>query len=330
MIADLLHHSLISHALVVVCACIVDFFVGDPLFIPHPVVFMGKLIKRAERIFRKIFPRTHTGELIAGFFLWLFVCTVSVLFPLIIIYFLSKISLLLAFAVKIFLAEQCLAARCLDKEAMGVFCALQRGLAEGRRAVSRIVGRDTQRLDETGVIRACVETVAENTTDGVISPLFFLSIFGIGGAFFYKAVNTMDSMIAYKNSTYLYFGRCAAKADDVANFLPARIASLLMICASFFLRLNYKNALRIFLRDRKKHASPNSAQTESVCAGALGVRLAGNAYYEGKLEEKEYIGDELCAIEKDDIKKSLRLMWFTYALFLFAFLAVIFSTLSPK
>ena len=305
--------------LLVVCACLLDFVIGDPSFLPHPVVFMGKLIKFSEKLLRHLFPKNPKSELVAGFFLWLIVVLISSAFPFFVIFFLRKISIIASFALEVFWASQCIAARCLAKEAKNVAFSLNKSIDEGRKAVSRIVGRDTERLDEAGVIRACVETVAENTTDGIISPLFFLILFGTAGAFFYKAANTLDSMVAYKNEKYLYFGRFSARADDVLNFVPARLAALFMILASFFLRFNAKNALRIFLRDRYKHSSPNSAQTESVAAGALGVRLAGSAYYEGKLEEKEFIGDSLRVIEKSDIDKTLRLMWLTYVLFLFTY-----------
>ena len=301
---------------VVVLACLLDFIIGDPEFLPHPVVFMGKLIRLTEKFLRAIFPKTPRFEFLAGFFLWLIVVVTSTALPFFVLCFLKKISFVAAFCLEVFWASQCIAARCLAKEAKNVLRSLEKSLEEGRKAVSRIVGRDTNRLDEAGVIRACVETVAENTTDGVISPLFFLVLFGTAGAFFYKAVNTLDSMVAYKNEKYLYFGKFSARADDIANFFPARIAALLMIVASFVLRFDAKNAVKIFLRDRYKHSSPNSAQTESVAAGALCVRLAGSAYYEGKLEEKDYIGDSLRLVEIADIEKTLRLMWLTYALFL--------------
>jgi adenosylcobinamide-phosphate synthase len=180
---------------------------------------------------------------------------------------------------------------------------------KARKAVSNIVGRDTDVLDADGICRAAVETVAENTSDGVIAPLFWMILLGAPGGFFYKAVNTMDSMLGYKNDKYLYFGRAAARTDDVVNWLPARISAVLMIIACPLCSLDGKNAKRIFLRDRYKHDSPNSAQTESVCAGALGIRLAGDAVYGGVVHKKEFIGDPIREIRPGDIKRACNLMY---------------------
>lgn len=184
---------------------------------------------------------------------------------------------------------QILATKCLRVESMRVYDALRTdGVDAGRRAVSMIVGRDTSVLDAAGVTRAAVETIAENTSDGVIAPMLYTAIGGPVLGFVYKAVNTMDSMLGYKNDKYMYFGRFAARLDDVVNFIPARISAYLMIAAVFIggRQFDGKNAYRIFKRDRFNHASPNSAQTESVCAGALRVQLAGDAVYFGKLVKK--------------------------------------------
>ena len=190
-----------------------------------------------------------------------------------------------------FFCYQILAVKSLKVESDRVYRALkEEGLISGRKAVSMIVGRDTKELSEEGVTKAAVETVAENTSDGVIAPLFYMVIGGAVLGFAYKAVNTMDSMIGYKNDKYRYFGTAAARLDDAANFLPSRLAALLMIAASFLLGMDGPGAFRIYCRDRKNHKSPNAAQTESVMAGALGVELAGNAWYFGKLYEKPTIG----------------------------------------
>ena len=199
------------------------------------------------------------------------------------------------------LCDSTLAVRDLRKESMKVASALNKGLPDARKALSRIVGRDTENLDEAAVIRAAVETVAENTTDGAVSPLFFLFLGGPAAAMAYKAVNTMDSMIGYKNERYLHFGRATAKLDDVLNFIPARIAALLWIAAAGLCGEDMKGAWRIWRRDRFKHESPNSAQTESACAGSLQVALAGDAYYFGKLKKKPVIGDPVREITPDDI-----------------------------
>lgn len=209
---------------------------------------------------------------------------------------------------------QILATKCLRVESMRVYDALKTdGVDAGRRAVSMIVGRDTSVLDAAGVTRAAVETIAENTSDGVIAPMLYTAIGGPVLGFVYKAVNTMDSMLGYKNDKYMYFGRFAARLDDVVNFIPARISAYLMIAAAFIggRQFDGKNAYRIFKRDRFNHASPNSAQTESVCAGALRVQLAGDAVYFGKLVKKKYIGDGLREIEYEDIKRANRLMYIT-------------------
>jgi adenosylcobinamide-phosphate synthase len=202
-----------------------------------------------------------------------------------------------------------LAMTSLRRESTNVARALeQEGLDAGRKAVGRIVGRDTQVLSREGVIRAAVETVAENFSDGVFAPLFYLMIGGAGLGFFYKAINTMDSMVGYKNDRYLYFGRAAARLDDVANYLPSRVSALFLILAAPLVGLDGRGAWKIYRRDRYNHASPNSAQTEAAAAGALHVRLAGDAYYFGKLYKKPYIGDDLRPIELGDIEKVNRLM----------------------
>ena len=193
---------------------------------------------------------------------------------------------------------------------MKVYHALKTGtLEDGRHAVSMIVGRDTQALDEKGVIKAAVETVAENFSDGVLAPMFYMVIGGPVLMFLYKGINTMDSMVGYKNDRYLYFGRCAARLDDAANFIPSRLAGIMLILAAYLGNFSGKDAKRIFLRDRKKHASPNSAQTESAAAGALQIQLAGNAYYFGKLHEKQFIGDPIREIQVEDIRRMNKLMY---------------------
>ena len=202
------------------------------------------------------------------------------------------------------------AAKCLKTESMKVYDALAKNDIEGgRTAVSMIVGRDTASLTEEGIIKAAVETVAENSSDGVVAPLFYLILFGVPGMVCYKAINTMDSMVGYKNETYLYLGRAAAKLDDMANYIPARLSGLYLITASFLLGYDGKNAWKMFVRDRYNHASPNSAQTEAVCAGSLGVQLAGDASYFGKIVKKPTIGDALRPVEYEDIKRASGLLY---------------------
>lgn len=295
---------------------ILDFIFGDPAWIYHPVRIIGKGIELGERLLRRISGEKHLTA--AGAVLWLMIAGLSFLFPLGILLLAWKIHPGLCFALESFWCFQILAARSLCRESTKVYDRLQENdLPGARRAVSMIVGRDTESLTEEGVTKAAVETVAENTSDGVTAPLIYLMIGGAPLGFLYKAVNTMDSMLGYKNDRYLYFGRVPAGMDDIFNYIPARLTALLMIAAAYLTGLDGKNAWKIYKRDRKKHASPNAAQTESVCAGALRVQLAGDAVYFGKLYKKEFIGDSLRPIEPQDIRRTQRLMYVTALLVLF-------------
>ena len=350
--------------LAILVGCILDVLFGDPLRIPHPVVWMGRCISMAERFLRKKFSPDPKGELAAGRILA--VCLSAAVFAVTfgICRLCRFIHPALYFLVEAFWCFQALAARSLAVEAEDVKKELKRAarssgetgltgqsyeeseqegrsfgieentsgkagpepeknsyahsgrnLDRARAQVSRIVGRDTDQMDEVDITRACVESVAENASDGVIAPLFFMLIGGAPLAMTYKAVNTMDSMVGYRNRKYLYFGRAAAKLDDIANFLPSRICALFWIASAFFdPHSDGRNAWKIFRRDRRKHASPNSAQTESACAGALHIRLAGPASYFGERVEKPYIGDDDRPIEAEDISRSVRLMWISYGI----------------
>lgn len=294
---------------------IIDLIVGDPHSLPHPVVFIGKLISLLEKELRKRFPATPSGERTAGAVLWILVVLASFLVPFLVLRFLGWLSPWLRLIGESLMCWQILATKSLRVESMKVYTALETGtLADARRAVSMIVGRDTETLDDAGVTRAAVETVAENCSDGVVAPLLFLALGGAPLGFLYKAVNTMDSMLGYVEPPYTHIGRYPAKLDDVFNYIPARISALLMLPAGLILGLNGKNGWRIFRRDRYKHASPNSAQTESMCAGLMGLRLAGDAVYHGVLHKKEYIGDPLREIEHKDIPLACRLMTLTAVL----------------
>lgn len=291
---------------------ILDFILGDPRGLWHPVQGIGWVISRLERILRRIFPSGKTGERWAGGLLVILTLLISVGLPALLLLLLSFIHPLLSFLLSCIFCWQMLAAKSLRVESMKVQEALeQEGLEAGRRAVSMIVGRDTRDLTEEGVIKAAVETVAENTSDGVTAPLFYMILAGPLGGIAYKAVNTMDSMVGYKNETYQYFGTCAARLDDAANFIPARLSALFMIGAAFLAGYDGKNAWRIFKRDRKKHKSPNAAHTEAVMAGALNVRLAGDAWYFGKLFKKPFIGDDSRTVERQDIARACRLEYAT-------------------
>ena len=298
----------------------IDLLLGDPHGFPHPVVLIGKLIDALGRLFRALLPKTKPGEIAAGALLWVFTAAVSTAIPALLLIFAQKISVWLRLALESVMCWQILATKSLRDESMKVYAALQTGsLSDAQRAVSMIVGRDTERLDEKGVARAAVETVAENTSDGVIAPLLFLSLGGAPLGFFYKAVNTMDSMVGYKNDRYLYFGRAAARLDDALNFLPARIAGVLMCLGGAAAGYDGKNAWRIFRRDRKRHKSPNSAHTEAACAGALQLQLAGPNYYFGQLVDKPTIGDDQRPVEALDILRAGRILYATafFALLLF-------------
>ena len=293
-------------ALPLISGFILDSVIGDPYNIPHPIRLIGRLIAGLEKAVRRCFKNLRLG----GALLALTVIAVSTALPLALLLVCYRVNIVLGAVAESVLCCYMLAARCLCRESMKVCRAAESGdIEEARRAVSMIVGRDTAVLDRDGIIRAAVETVAENTSDGVTAPLFYMGLGGAVGAFFYKSVNTMDSMIGYKNEKYADIGWFAAKLDDVLNFIPSRLTALLMAAAAPVLGLDGRGALRIWRRDRRKHASPNSAQTESACAGALHVRLAGDAWYFGKLHKKPYIGDDDRPIESGDIRRANRLMY---------------------
>lgn len=313
------------HLIALLIGFFVDLLLGDPHSIPHPVVWIGKLISAVEKLVRRLFPKTVRGENIAGGVLWVIVVLVSTAVPALLLYAAYRLHPAAGLVLESIMCWQILATRSLRDESMKVYAALKKGvLEEYRRAVSMIVGRDTAELDDLAVTRAAVETVAENASDGVIAPMLFLALGGAPLGFFYKAANTMDSMLGYIEMPYKNIGLVPAKMDDVLNYIPARLSALLMLAAGALLGMDAKNGWRIWRRDRRNHASPNSAQTESVCAGLLGVRLAGNAYYHGELHKKPYIGDALREIEYEDIPHAGRLLYATAALSLVLFGAVRF------
>ena len=291
---------------------IMDLIIGAPHWMYHPVRVIGKLITFLEDMLRKTFPKTKDGERKSGFVLVVLVCGISVFT----VWGLMKLAYYLnfwcGFLLEVIMCYQLFAVRSLKDESMKVYKELaKQDLEASRKAVSMIVGRDTENLTIEGVTKATVETIAENTSDGTLAPMFYMFIGGPVLGWFYKAVNTMDSMVGYKNEKYLNFGRYAAKFDDVMNFIPARLCGWLMILASMFLKMDWKNAKKIFVRDRFNHASPNSAQTEAVMAGALRIQLAGDAWYFGKRYEKPIIGDALRPVEIEDIPRANRLLYAT-------------------
>ena len=294
---------------------LLDLLFGDPYWLPHPIRLIGSLIAKAEKyFFGKNKDRNEKKELRQGIYMVIIVLFSTMTVTTLILCLTYYINCYLGIAVETIMTYQILATKCLKVESMKVYhCLKDKTLPEARKAVSMIVGRDTACLDERGVVKAAIETVAENTSDGVIAPMLYTALGGPVLGFLYKAVNTMDSMIGYKNDKYLYFGRTAAKLDDVVNFLPARISAYLMITASFIggKCFSGKRAYYIYKRDNKNHASPNSAQTESVCAGALGIQLAGDTSYFGKIVKKPYIGDGVRAVEYEDIRRVNHLMYLT-------------------
>ena len=289
---------------------VLDALFGDPAWLPHPVVYMGKAISKLETFLRPRLPKTPQGELLGGAIVAFCLPVGTFLLTGLVCWGAARLHPLLGLAVQMFWCGQALAARGLVQESTNVYKELKKpDLPGARKAVSRIVGRDTAELTAEGVTKAAVETVAENASDGVIAPLLYMLIGGAPLALTYKAINTMDSMLGYKNEKYLYFGRVPAKLDDVANYLPSRLAALLWVAAAAFTHNDAKGAWKIWRRDRRRHASPNSAQTESACAGALGVQLAGPAYYFGQYYPKLTIGDALRPIEPEDILRANRMMY---------------------
>lgn len=286
-----------------------DWIFGDPAWLTHPVVIMGRAIAALESGLRKRLPKTPRGERLAGLTMAIVLPVGTLLLTGSVCRALAAVHPALGFAAELLWCAQALAATGLAQESTNVYRQLQKDdLPAARQAVGRIVGRDTEALTREGVIRAAVETVAENASDGVIAPLFYMMLGGAPLALTYKAVNTMDSMVGYKNERYLHFGRAAAKLDDAANYLPSRIAALLWVAAAALTGNDAKGAWRIWRRDRRNHASPNSAQTESACAGALGVQLAGPATYFGHYYDKPTIGDAARPIEPEDILRANRMM----------------------
>lgn len=319
-------------AVVTACGFALDLVLGDPSRMPHPIVFIGRMISACETALRKIFPDTPAGERAGGVVLLITVTAVSAGVPYFVIKYITVIGTLigspalgeaLRYAVEIFWSWQIFACRSLKKESLKVYAPLRSGdIRKARRMLSRIVGRDTDELDEKGVTKAVVETVAENTSDGVTAPMLYMIIGGVPAAFMYKAVNTLDSMVGYRNDRYVNFGTASAKFDDLLNLIPARITGLAMVLGTVFTGMDTKNSWRIFCRDRYNHKSPNSAHPEAAVAGALRVQLAGDARYFGELYKKPTIGDDIRPIEADDIKKANLLMYAASVICLIVFEAV--------
>lgn len=322
---------MLHHIIAFSIGIVLDLIIGDPYNLPHPIKAIGKLVGWLDKMLMDSIYSERVGTLETATSKWrksreysrgvvivFIVLAVTVLATDLIMHAAYMIHPIVGVCVEAILTCYILAAKSLYTESMKVYKALnEKDIEQSRYAVSMIVGRDTKALDETGIAKAAIETVAENTSDGVIAPLIYTFIGGPILGLAYKAINTMDSMIGYHNDRYEYFGTCAAKLDDIVNFLPARISALSMIAAAYICGLfskiyDGKSAYRIFKRDRFNHKSPNSAQTESACAGALHIRLAGDASYFGKIVKKPFIGDDDRTIEYKDIKRANILMLVTY------------------
>ena len=302
-----------------------DLIFGDPHWLPHPICLIGNMIGFLERNLRKLLAPNPTALLAGGALMVIIVLVVSFAVPYYILQLAETVSPWLRFGLETIMFYQIFATKCLRDESMKVFTALDNNdLADARMKLSWIVGRDTKNLSAEEVTKGAVETVAENTADGIIAPMLYMFLGGAPLAFLYKGINTMDSMVGYKNDKYLYFGRCAAKLDDLANLIPARIAGLVMIIATFLVGLNGPGAWKIFWRDRYHHLSPNSAMTESVTAGALNIQLGGDHYYFGKLVHKETIGDDIRPVCPQDIMQANRLLYMTAVVSLILFAAADF------
>lgn len=292
----------------IIAGVILDIFVGDPKSFPHPVKAMGKLICLEEKIVRKIIHNDLSLK-VAG----LLIVSINLFIGFFLPFYLLKLlesNRALRFLLSTYLVYSCVAARDLHFEAFEVIKALKRSLNEGRARLSYIVGRDTDKLQEEDIYRAVVETVSENTSDGVIAPLFYMILLGPSGGLAYKFANTMDSMLGYKNDKYRYLGYFPARVDDLLNILPSRITSLMMVLTSIG-RFDLKNGYRILMRDHYKHKSPNSGWPESAAAGLLGIRLGGGSYYGGVFVDKPFLGEEGEASSEKHVRSAVEIMYRT-------------------
>ena len=307
----------------IIAGFILDLIFGDPHYLPHPICLIGNLIGYLDKKLRAMCGKNEVAQLYAGGLLVITVVSLSFLVPWSILTIAGFFSPWLKFVIETIFCYQIFATKCLKDESMNVYYPLKaHDIKEARVKLSWIVGRDTQELTEEEITKGAVETVAENTSDGVIAPMLYMFLGGAPLAFMYKGINTMDSMIGYKNDVYLYFGRCAAKLDDLANLIPARITGLVMIASSFICGLNGPGAWKIFWRDRYNHLSPNSAMTESVTAGALNIQLGGDHFYFGKLVHKDTIGDDIRPVEPEDIIRVNKLLYVTSMLCLIIFVSI--------
>jgi adenosylcobinamide-phosphate synthase len=304
-------------------AVLLDAVAGDPYWFPHPVRLLGRYIKAFEKAARS-YANTPVALKIAGILLTISTVLLAYGLTYFILQLALNISLILYYILNISIMYTCLAASCLSKEALKIYKLLIKGdIAAARKQTAMIVGRDTDSLEDLELTRAVVETVAENSSDGVIAPLIFMAIGGAPLGMAYKAINTLDSMVGYKNEKYLHFGWCSAKLDDLVNYIPARMTGLLMVASAFCLKLDFASSFRTLLKDGRNHSSPNSGYPEAATAGALGIKLGGTNLYFGKPVYKPTIGIRKRSVEKQDIKRAIGLMLGAYA-FALAILGILY------
>ncbi|TCU75758.1 adenosylcobinamide-phosphate synthase [Tissierella praeacuta] len=303
----------------IILGVILDFAIGDPYSFPHPVKLMGRIISFEEKIARKI-TKSNKGLKLSGFIIVIVNISIGFFMPYILLKTIKQYKTIYTI-VNNYLIYTCIAARCLHDEAIKVSKALDIGIEEARTRLSYIVGRETKNLSEEEIIRATVETVAENTSDGVIAPLFYIIFLGASGGLAYKFVNTMDSMLGYKNEKYIDLGFFPAKVDDIFNYIPARITGVFMCIGSIF-RFNIRNGFKIMIRDRKNHKSPNCAYPEGAVAGLLDIQLGGDNYYHGKLVKKPNIGDKIKKISRADIRNTIEIMYRSEMVFLLIYILI--------
>ena len=286
-------------------AYVLDLIFGDPQNVVHPVQVIGKIISAGEKVLLR-----KKYKFLAGAVLNIF--TVSIMYTL--MYLISKSVKISVFfmIIEIYLMYTIFSINSLAREGNRVYRILKEGdIEKARKNLSYLVSRDTETMDEKMIIRSTMETISENTVDGIVAPMFYMFLGGMPLAMAYKAINTLDSMVGYKNEKYMDFGKFSAKVDDAANFIPARITGILIVLASMILGYDYKNSLKIFIRDRKNHSSPNSGHAEAGVAGALGVQFGGKVSYFGKEINKPTIGDKIKDFELEDIRKNIRIMYVT-------------------
>lgn len=309
----------------IILGFLLDCALGDPQNPFHPIRFLGFLNNMGIKIYDKLNIKNHKLQFLFGIFMNLFIVSFTFLSTFLLVKILYKLNFYLGFVFEIVMSYFVIAPKCLFTESMKIYKELKnKDLPKARLYLSYIVGRDTQNLDEEKIVKATVETISENLSDGVIAPLLFLFLGGIPLAMTYKAINTLDSMVGYRNEKFMYFGKFSARLDDFANFIPARVSAIFMIIATFFLKLNYKNAIKIYFRDRYNHLSPNSAHTESVCAGALGIKLGGASIYKGKIVHKKTIGDEIRNTNLNDILLANKIMYTTTLIFILITMVIFF------